>query len=193
MAWKLTAIWFFTSMLYVGVQSWMPSYLMKTYGIDLLHISLAVTVPNLIAFAGTNVVGALLDKYGKSKERVFLMMGALMSAVFLALMITTTMISLLLIYWTLFSLSFNFVYATVFSAPLRHFPEHLVGSATGLMNFGGQIAGSIAPVAMGTLIAAFNGSFFAAFWLLLIAAILAVLVASTWSPANEPPLPSLQT
>ncbi|MGX7000589.1 MFS transporter [Caballeronia sp. KNU42] len=193
MAWKLTAIWFFTSMLYVGVQSWMPSYLMKTYGIDLLHISLAVTVPNLIAFAGTNVVGLLLDKYGKSKERMFLMMGALMSAVFLALMITTTMISLLLIYWTFFSLSFNFVYATVFSAPLRHFPEHLVGSATGLMNFGGQIAGSIAPVAMGTLIAAFNGSFFAAFWLLLIAAILAVLVASTWSPASEPPLPSLQT
>ena len=193
MAWKLTAIWFFTSMLYVGVQSWMPSYLMKTYGIDLLHISLAVTVPNLIAFAGTNVVGALLDKYGRNKERMFLMMGALMSAVFLALMITTTLISLLLIYWTLFSLSFNFVYATVFSAPLRHFPEHLVGSATGLMNFGGQIAGSIAPVAMGTLIAAFNGSFFAAFWLLLIAAILAVLVASTWSPANEPALPSLQT
>jgi hypothetical protein len=67
MAWKLTAIWFFTSMLYVGVQSWMPSYLMKTYRINLLQIGLAATVPNLIAFAGTNAVGVLLDKHGNGR------------------------------------------------------------------------------------------------------------------------------
>jgi ACS family hexuronate transporter-like MFS transporter len=184
MAWKLTAIWFFTSMLYVGVQSWMPSYLMKAYRIDLLHIGLAATVPNLIAFAGTNAVGVLLDKYGNGRERVFMLLGALFSAVFFALMITTTSIALLVIYWTLFLLAFNFVYATVFSAPLRHFPEHLIGSATGLMNFGGQLGNSIAPVAMGALIAASGGSYLAAFWLLLVSGVLATLVSATWNPAR---------
>ena len=192
MAWKLTLIWFFVSILYTGVQTWMPSYLLKTYKIDLLHIGLAVTVPNLIAFAGTNYVGMLLDRHGKEYEKRFLVFGALMSGVFLALMVTTTLIWLLLVYWTLFLLSFNFVYATVFAAPLRHFPEHLVGSATGLMNFGGQMGGSIAPVAMGALIASSGGSFFAAFWLLLGAGALAVLVSSTWKITAVTVRPSLQ-
>ena len=68
-----------------------------------------------------------------------MVLGAFFSAAFLALMITTASLSLLLVYWTLLLLAFNFVYATAFAAPLRHFPEHLIGSATGLMNFGGQI------------------------------------------------------
>ena len=186
MAWKLTAIWSFTSLLYVGVQSWMPSYLMKTYGIGLEQVGLATMIPNLIAFAGTNLVGLLLDKHGKGRERMFMVLGAFFSAVFLALMMTTTTIYLLLIYWTLLLLAFNFVYATVFAAPLRHFPEHLIGSATGLMNFGGQIGGSIAPVAMGALIAATGDSYLAAFCLLLASAITSAVIATTWRPAGDP-------
>ena len=186
MAWRLTAIWSFTSLLYVGVQSWMPSYLMKTYGIGLEQVGLATMIPNLIAFAGTNLVGLLLDKHGKGRERMFMVLGAFFSAVFLALMMTTTTIYLLLIYWTLLLLAFNFVYATVFAAPLRHFPEHLIGSATGLMNFGGQIGGSIAPVAMGALIAATGDSYLAAFCLLLASAITSAVIATTWRPAGDP-------
>ena len=186
MAWKLTAIWSFTSLLYVGVQSWMPSYLMKTYGIGLEQVGPATMIPNLIAFAGTNLVGLLLDKHGKGRERMFMVLGAFFSAVFLALMMTTTTIYLLLIYWTLLLLAFNFVYATVFAAPLRHFPEHLIGSATGLMNFGGQIGGSIAPVAMGALIAATGDSYLAAFCLLLASAITSAVIATTWRPAGDP-------
>jgi MFS family permease len=186
MAWKLTAIWSFTSLLYIGVQSWMPSYLMKTFGVDLKQIGLAAMIPNLIAFAGTNVVGLLLDKYGKEHERTFMVLGAILSAIFLALMMTTASIYLLLVYWTLLLLAFNFVYATVFAAPLRHFPEHLIGCATGLMNFGGQIGGSVAPVAMGALIASSGGSYLAAFCLLLASAVTSAVIATTWRPAADP-------
>lgn len=186
MAWRLCVIWFFTSVLQTGVQSWMPSYLLKTYGIDLLHVGLALTVINLIAFGGGFFVGTLLDRYGSTYERTFLVMGALMSTVFFALMITTRTMSLLLAYWALFLLSFNFVYATVFAAPLRHVPEHLIGSTSGLMNFGGQMGNTITPVAMGTLIAASGGAFFSAFWLLLGAGVLAVIAAATWKVPAEP-------
>jgi MFS transporter, ACS family, hexuronate transporter len=185
MAWKLTAIWSFTSLLYIGVQSWMPSYLIKTFGVDLKQIGLATMVPNLIAFAGTNVVGLLLDKYGNEHERTFMVLGAFLSAIFLALMMTTASIYLLLVYWTLLLLAFNFVYATVFSAPLRHFPEHLIGCATGLMNFGGQIGGSVAPVAMGALIASAGGSYLAAFCLLLVSAVISGVIATTWRPTAD--------
>jgi nitrate/nitrite transporter NarK len=55
--------------------------------------------------------------------------------------------------------------------PPKHFPSHLIGSATGLMNFGGQLAGSVAPVVMGSLIVAFHGVYLAAFWFLVGSAI----------------------
>jgi ACS family hexuronate transporter-like MFS transporter len=107
--------------------------------------------------------------------------------VFFALMITTTVIGLLLAYWTLFLLSFNFVYATVFAAPLRHVPAHLIGSTSGLMNFGGQMGNTITPVATGALIAASGGAFFSAFWLMIGAGVLAVTAAATWKVSAEPP------
>lgn len=191
MAWKLTAIWSFASLLYIGVQSWTPSYLMKTYGVDLKQAGLATMLPNLIAFAGTNAVGLLLDRHGKGRERTFMVLGAFFSAVFLALMITTASIYLLLIYWTLL-LAFNFVYATVFAAPLRHFPEQLIGSATGLMNFGGQIGGSAAPAAMGALIAATGGSYVLGFCLLLGSALTSAVVATSWQPAGNPAVLAVQ-
>lgn len=177
---KLTAIWFCSSILYIGMISWMPSYLMKQYQIDLLHIGLASAIPYLIAFLGTNVVGWLLDKVGQDREKHFMMGGSLGCAVFLALMITTTSIALLVVYWTLCLLSFNFIYATVFSVPLKRFRSNLIGSATGLMNFGGQMAGSTAPIVMGSLIVAFGGSYLAAFWFLVGAALVAFLLALTW-------------
>lgn len=177
---KLTFIWFGTSIVYIGMVSWMPSYLLKVYHIDLLHIGMASTIPYLIAFLGTNAVGWLLDRYGKDREKLFMMAGALGSAVFLALMISTTSIILLVAYWTLCLLSFNFVYATVFTIPLKYFPEHLIGSATGLMNFGGQLAGSLAPFVMGTLIVMFHGSYFAALSFLVASALLSFIVSVSW-------------
>jgi len=177
---KLTLIWFGTSIVYIGMISWMPSYLLKTYRIDLLHVGIASTIPYLIAFLGTNVVGWLLDHHGKGREKRFMMAGALGSAAFLALMISTTSITLLVVYWTLCLLSFNFVYATVFSIPLKYFPEHLIGTATGLMNFGGQIAGSLAPSVMGALIVEFHGSYLVALSFLVSSALLAFVVAITW-------------
>lgn len=177
---KLTFIWFGTSIVYIGMISWMPSYLLKAYRIDLLHVGIASTIPYLIAFLGTNFVGWLLDRHGTGREKRFMMAGALGSAVFLALMISTTSITLLVVYWTLCLLSFNFVYATVFSIPLKYLPEHLIGSATGLMNFGGQIAGSLAPSVMGALIVEFHGSYLVALSFLVSSALLAFIVAITW-------------
>jgi predicted MFS family arabinose efflux permease len=67
-------------------------------------------LPSLyLLFFGTNVVGWLLDKHGKGRERVFAMGGSLCCAVFLALMISTSVIELVVLYWTLCLLSFNFV------------------------------------------------------------------------------------
>jgi nitrate/nitrite transporter NarK len=101
------------------------------------------------------------------------------------MMMTTTKIEYLVFYWTLCLISFDFVYASVFSAPLKYFHTSMVGSVTGFMNFGGQLAGSVAPVVMGSLILTFGGSYQAAFWFLVASAFVAFMVSLTWkTPAT---------
>jgi MFS family permease len=190
---KLSAIWFCASMLSIGMNSWMPSYLSKTYHIDLLQVGLVSAVPYLLGFAGTNVVGWMLDKFGQGREKYFMCFGALGCAVLMSLMITTDSIVLLVICWTLCMLSYNFVYATVFTIPLKRFRHDQIGSATGLMNFGGQLGGTIAPVLMGTLIVTFNGSYLAAFGFLICSSLIAMIIALFWKNprlASTAPSPS---
>ncbi|VVE43750.1 MFS transporter [Pandoraea eparura] len=185
LAWKLTSVWFFTSALHVGVQSWMPAYLMTNYHISIKGAGLALVIPNLLAFIGANLVGFSLDKLGKRFEKGCLVFGSALSTLFLVMMITTTQVWLLITFWTLFSLSFNLVYATVFAAPLRRVPEHLIGSTSGLMNFGGQMANSIFPATMGALITASGGAFFSAFYLLVGVGVLSVVAAFFYKVPND--------
>lgn len=178
--WKIVLIWFFGNITALGLQSWMPSYLAKTHKIDILHIGLASAVPYLISFAGFNGVGWLLDKVGQGREALFMAGGALVSAIALALMLSTQSLGLLLAYWTLGMVAYNFVYATVFAIPLKYVPPDMVGSATGIVNFGGQMAGVVAPSTMGLLIAHYDGSFVPAFVFLLCSGLVAAGIAASW-------------
>jgi nitrate/nitrite transporter NarK len=72
----------------------------------------------------------------------------------------------------------SFVLATVVALPTRILPEDQIGTGIGMVNFGGQSAGFVAPLVMGFLVTG-TGSFDAAFDFLLVMTALAVLVAAT--------------
>jgi ACS family hexuronate transporter-like MFS transporter len=187
LTWRVAIIWFCSSTLFLGLQSWMPSYLMKVRGIDIQHIGIASSIPYLAAFFGTNLVGHLLDKVGVKGVKWLMACGALLCACFLTMMMITPSLPLLVVFWTLCILSFNMVYATVFTVPLKYFADESVGRVTGLINFGGQLAGFIAPVVMGHLIGAFGGSYVAAFSYLVLSATVAFIAALTLkSPGKIP-------
>jgi ACS family hexuronate transporter-like MFS transporter len=175
--WRVAMIWFGSCTLSIGLQSWMPSYLLRTHGIDILHIGMISAIPSLVGFFGTIAVGYIIDLAGSRHLKSLLASGALLSAFFLALMVTTASLPALIVYWTLCLLSFDMVYATVFSIPLKHFPAEIAGRTTGLINFGGQMAGAIAPVVMGHLIMGSHGSYVSAFYFLIGAGVIASAVA----------------
>lgn len=177
--WRVAAIWFGACILSLGLQAWMPSYLLHTRGIDVLHIGMLSAIPFLVSFVGTIVVGQIIDRAGRHLLKPLLAGGVLLSAVFLALMVTTSSLPALIVYWTLCMLSFDMVYTTVFSIPLKHFPPEIAGRTTGLINFGGQLAGAIAPVVMGRLIGMSHGSYMSAFYFLIAAGAMAFAVALT--------------
>lgn len=180
---KTSLIWFLKNTGALGMQAWMPMYLMKVHHIDLLRVGMMATVPYLAAFIGLNCVGWLLDMAGEGRERLFMAASALLGVVALAVMIATSSMTILMICWVLSSLSYNFVYATVFAIPLKRLPDTMVGNATGIINFGGQLAGAVAPATMGLLISHFQQSYQPAFYFLIGAGVAGFLVALTWRPA----------
>jgi len=177
---KTMMIFFFSNIVYVALISWMPSFLIKTRHIDILHAGLASAMPYLVAFVCLNIVGWLLDKIGHGRERLFMTCGACAVVLFLALMALADSLPSLLILWTLCLVGYTVVYGTVFAIPLKHMADSSVGSAAGIINFGGQLAAAIAPVMVGMLVDLTPGSYLGAYSALLMAAMGAVLVSFTW-------------
>jgi len=182
---KTMFIFFFSNIVYVGLISWMPTFLMKTRDIDIVHVGAASAIPYLVAFASLNVVGWLLDKVGQGRDRLFMTVGATMVVIFLALMAVATSLPVLLTFWTLSLVGYTAVYGTVFVIPLKHLPDESVGTASGIINFGGQVAAGIAPVVIGILVDFGNGSFALAFSFLLAAGVAALTIALSWKPEHH--------
>lgn len=182
---KVTLIWMGASVIFVGLQSWMPSYLFKVRGIDILHIGVASIIPYVVGFLGTNAVGWLLDKIGAGHEKACMMVGAILCAIFLMLLINTTSLPIIVILWSLSLLAFNLLFATVFVVPLKYFPNAIIGSATGVMQMGGQLAAAVTPTVMGLLITS-TGSYFTAFWFPVFAVSISFIVALFWKVSPQP-------
>jgi nitrate/nitrite transporter NarK len=70
----------------------------------------------------------------------------------------------------------SFVMSFVFTVPHRVMEQKVVGTAFGIINFGGQAAGIFSPLIMGALIAS-TGSYKAAFIFLTICCLIAAVVA----------------
>jgi len=178
---RTSLIFFFANMLHVGLTSWMPSYLVQTKGIHLVKAGLVASVPFVCAFACLNFVGWLLDRYGHGRERFFLAGGSFAMMLCMVAMVLSTRTWTLMVFYTLLSMSYTFVYATVFAIPLKHLPDSTVGTAAGVVNFGGQVASAISPAAMGFLIASYGGSYVPAFVFLIAAGLACFIVSATWT------------
>jgi len=181
---KTSLIWFLKNVGALGMQAWMPTYLMRVHHVDLLHAGLMATVPYTLAFLGLNCVGWLLDKAGQGRERLLMAISSVLGVSTLAVMMWTDTLAVLMVCWVLSTLSYNLVYATVFAVPLKRLPDGMVGSATGLINFGGQMAGAVGPAAMGLLISYYGQSFQPAFAFLLATDAAALVAALTWRAAG---------
>jgi MFS transporter, ACS family, hexuronate transporter len=72
------------------------------------------------------------------------------------------------------------VYGTIYAIPLKHLPDEMVGTAAGVINFGGQCAAAVAPATIGLLVGHSHGSFTSAFLFLLCSGVGVFLVALTW-------------
>ncbi|PEJ27374.1 MFS transporter [Peribacillus butanolivorans] len=176
--WKLFFTKFFSNIVNWGMISWMPSYLVNK-GLDLLSVSALMSIPYLASFLMFNVNGWILDKYMSGREKYLAVAGSISSGVFLYMMFNATSVTLGIIYMTFNAISIAFIGTSLYTMVIKYSPKGLTGSVTGLVSFGGQIAGGISPVVIGFVLTLFKGSYNAASWFLITAALAGAIASIT--------------
>jgi sugar phosphate permease len=183
--WKLVIAWFGLDIVLWGFSSWLPSYLLKVRHLDLLHAGLLASLPFFAGGVAMVLGGWAVDKYFTNREKYFTILVEIVGAFFLYLMFTTSSLQLAMVYQVISAFFLYLGFAGIWALPLKILPTEVMGSAAGMINFGGQLAGFISPMVMGFLISAFNGSYNAAFWFLILAAGISILACFTLGNAKE--------
>jgi sugar phosphate permease len=190
--WKLISFKFLSNIINYGLISWMPIYLVKEKGVDIVAAGGLMALPYVVGFLMFNVSGWVLDKYMAGREKYLAAAGALLSAIFLYLMSKATSVVIFITYLTLNSVALAFFGTVLYTIVIKYAPKELTGSASGLVTFAGQIAGAVSPVAIGVIISLFNGSYNAAFWFLVLAALVGSIVALSIKNHSEKSLKELE-
>lgn len=150
-----------------GLVSWIPTYLQKNRGLDLMSIGWAQTIPAITTIIGVYGSGYIIDKLPKGMEKVLGSISCAVIGLLLYLMFTAKTVTLFIGYQTVVSIFIAFVITLLPVIVLKKLPSSITGSAMGIANTGGQLAGFVTPMAIGFMVDAFNGSFDAAFWMLI--------------------------
>ncbi|GAB3157798.1 MFS transporter [Amycolatopsis stemonae] len=177
--WKFALLFCLVNMLSYGLVTWVPSYLVEARHLSLAQTGVLAAIPMLVSIGTTILGGWLFDRFFHDRARWFLGGILLTTVVLLALMVTAGSTTQFTVYETLSLGVAGLATMGVFGLPLRVIPPAVIGLGMGIMNFGGQVAGAVAPVVMGWLADRF--SYPAAFGFLIVTTLLAAIVAF-WVP-----------
>lgn len=177
--WQLVLVSFCLGLVNKGLDSWMPTYLLTVRHIDLKAVGVFTAIPFICAGVSTAISGWVMDTFFDKKEKNLLVGASMLSVIFMYLMYSSETVGHVVLFQSLLYFFKTFVIAAALALVLKLFPGHIVGSATGLLNTGGQAAGFISPLAIGLMVTMFHGSFHAAFIFLTLAACGAVVVSLT--------------
>ncbi|MFB6852832.1 MFS transporter [Streptomyces sp. NPDC056341] len=172
--WGFAAMFFGYDIIVWGLNTWVPSYLSQERGISLTSAGALAVIPAAAA-AGAVIVGGRLADRLEGHHRKIVVPSMSVAGVALVLMATASSTGAFIMWMTVATASSSLSYMPVYAVPLRSLPPELTGAGAGLITFGGQFAGVIAPTAMGLL--ADSMGFGAAFGFLVLGAVLAGVVA----------------
>ncbi|CAI8941841.1 Sugar phosphate permease [Brevibacillus sp. IT-7CA2] len=165
--WSLLIAYFSIYAVNWGLVTWMPTYLSKVRGLDMISLGWLQTIPGFATLVGIYVSGYVLDKLPKGREKIIGSLSCVVVAVLLYFMFTASSVTMFITYQAIVSLFLSFVIILLPSVVLKNLPAAVAGTGMGIVNTGGQLAGFITPMAIGFIVEAFNGSFDAAFWMLI--------------------------
>ncbi|USK61443.1 MFS transporter [Peribacillus asahii] len=182
-AWLLMLIYFGMSMVNWGLNSWLPSYWVNVRGLELVKTGFISMLPVACSLLGIILSSWALDKLAAGKEKFIIITGAVIGiiALYFTMNASTVTLAVTFLCFAYFGVG---LLSVVLAIPLKYFPQNSMGSTVGIMYFGGQMAGTIAPTLMGYTITLFNGSYNGAFTLL-IGSLFIPIIASLFLKLNS--------
>jgi MFS transporter, ACS family, glucarate transporter len=183
--WSLTLTSLGINIVNWGIASWMPIYLVQSRGLSMTEMGTLVAISGFVLLLSSFIISYFLDKF-TGKERYFACGGAVAAAIFLFLLAAAPSPLMAVVYQTLAQICCSIVTFTVLTQPLKRFPEERIGTANGIINFGGQIGSFLSPMAMGLIVSASGGSYFVAF-IFLAACVLIAAIAGYKIPVVQAP------
>ncbi|MZD04871.1 MFS transporter [Streptomyces sp. SID5785] len=174
------AVWMFATMMFGynvimwGLLTWVPSYLKEEAGLNLTTVGLLMAVPAAASVAGTLLGGRWSDRLGGQHQRIMLPAMAVGAACLILMAFVPGLVAFVVLA-TVAVLAISLTYMPIYAVPMRALPREHTGTGTGIITFGGQVAGMVAPPVLGLL--ADTLSFRTAFAFLSVGAVIAVLAA----------------
>lgn len=160
---KLAFIQFGLGVFIWGLNAWLPSYWLEVKGLDMVHMGMLSMVPWLVSFVLMNFSSYLLETRFQHSQKAVLTASLLLGAVLMYAMLRADSVTAGFSLLTVVTVLMSIASATVYMMPMQWMSAHEVGTATGVIIFGQQLAGVVAPVVMGYLISLFDGSYDAVF------------------------------
>ncbi|WP_125567385.1 MFS transporter [Companilactobacillus insicii] len=179
--WQFFIVVFGLSVVTKGLDTWMPTYLLQSRHINLAGVAWMVPLPSLAAGVGAVLSGFIMVKFFKNHEKWLIALASLLTTVFMFGMYRSSTLAGVISFevLTYFFKSIAFSGSFAFFAQLM--TQKAYGSSVGIVNFGGQLAGFLAPILIGVLVQSFGGSYSVAFLFLVFAAGVAFLASLTFS------------
>ena len=172
--------------------TWLPGYFEREHGLDLYRTAWVVSLAYLFGALGTVVAGKCCDRLVARGMRVLasrklmVILGLLGGALFTLIVAFTTNVVACVVLLCLTMFFINISSATAWMIVNTIVPSERVASFGSIQNFGGYLAGSIAPILTGFSVQQ-SGSFSTAF---VISAVVAVCSAFAYfALLKEPQVP----
>lgn len=174
---KLAFIQFGLGVFIWGLNAWLPSYWLEVKGLDMVHMGTLSMVPWLVSFVLMNFSSYLLETRFQHSQKAVLTVSLLLGAALMYAMLRANSVAAGFSLLTVVTVLMSIASATVYMMPMQWMTAHEVGTATGVIIFGQQLAGVVAPVIMGYLISLFDGSYDAVFGFVIFVILLGVVTA----------------
>lgn len=146
------AMLFFYDMAAWGFMSWLPTYLLKARGFSIAKMGIYAALPFLVGAIGTYLSGHFSDKYFSNRRQIPIIFGSLVGAFMIYLAAIASTGEQAVIYLTVGQFFNAIASAGILTIPIATLPSSVAGSAMGLVNTGGQIAGFLSPLFVGCVL-----------------------------------------
>jgi len=158
-----------------GLATWLPTYLVNVRGLDLISLGWVQTIPGLAMLFAIFLSGYVIDRLPEGREKVIGAIACVIIGIILYLMFNAPNVTMFITYQTIVIMFISFIMLLLPAIILKRLPSSVIGTSMGVANTGGQLAGFITPLAIGFIVQMFNGSYDAAFWMLIIFAIICMV------------------